>query len=74
MLKLAEKMTQASFPKRGDIKMHFTEYVLFISAIRVEESNSTHEERCIVMRQNGPYKATEIIMTDGNKVCTRLSK
>lgn len=66
-------MAQKRFPRRGDIKMHFTEYILFISGMRVEENNSTREERCIVVGQNGPYKASEIIMADGNKVHTCLS-
>lgn len=66
-------MIQQIFPRRGDIKLNFAEHILFISGMRVEESNQACEERHIVMGQNGPYKATEIIMADGNKACTCLS-
>lgn len=53
--------------------MHFTEYILFISGMKVEESNSICEEKCIVVGQNGPQKASDFIMADGNKVCACVS-
>ena len=36
--------------------MHFPEYILLISGMRVKESNSTREERRIIMGQNGHIK------------------